>query len=86
VHRQIINILPFSFQNDSGLSQLVVDLSFTVGSRGDLYDIEILTPQIPSKMRNLLRETLRRSVYRPAIRNGEPVETKDVRIKQTFKT
>jgi hypothetical protein len=37
-------------------------------------------------VRNLLRETLRRSVYRPAIRNGEPVETKDVRIKQTFKT
>jgi tetratricopeptide (TPR) repeat protein len=86
VHRQIINILPSGYHSDSELSQLVVDLNFTVGSRGDLYDIQILTPQVPSKLRRLLRESLRRSVYRPGIKNGEPVETKNVQLKQTFKT
>jgi len=84
IHNQLTNILPMNLQSDAQLSHLAVELNFTVGEIGNIYDIEVGTPDLPVKLKRLMREVLRKTKFRPRMVDGEPTETTQVNLYQTF--
>lgn len=64
--------------------ELTILVSFTVGANGNLDDIEVIESTAPAKLERLLVNALKKIYFRPALEDGVPVTTKDVRLLQTF--
>jgi len=79
---QLDNLLPFSTRKR--MNELRIEVSFTVLTNGNLDDIEIIESTAPIKLNRLVMDALRRVYYRPALKDGVPVERRDVRLIQTF--
>ena len=83
---QLTQLLPLRLQHHEVLAQLAIELIFTVGVEGNVYNITTASNNTPPKINRLMREVLRKSKFRPRLDKGEPVETKQVRLLQTFHT
>ena len=79
---QLDNLLPSSTKKR--MHELRIEVSFTVLTNGNLDDIEIIESTAPTKLNRLIMDALRRVYYRPALKDGVPVESRDVRLVQTF--
>jgi hypothetical protein len=60
-----------------------IEVSFTVRSDGRISDVRTVSPDPPEQAKSV-EIAVRRSRYRPAFTNGEPVETRDFRLSQTL--
>jgi hypothetical protein len=60
-------------------------LEFTVSRSGDVVDPQIVESDATERMERETLASLRQALYRPRFKNGEPVDTPNVRYQQTFK-
>jgi TonB family protein len=81
---QLDNILSYRVQKKKG--ELVVNLTFDVTDKGTLENIQVTDSNAPRKLDRLLVEALKKVYYRPAINDGLPVPTNNVKFRQTFRT
>ena len=82
--KQLDNLL--SINNKANKHAFSIEVSFTVRSNGDLADVKLVESNAPNRLNRLIMDVLRRTHYRPALEKGIPVERRDVRLVQTFKT
>ncbi|XOV87684.1 MAG: hypothetical protein ACFHX7_22470 [Pseudomonadota bacterium] len=82
-YKQLMNVLPLSWQNDADLARLSVQLDFTVNADGTVSDVEVLGDP-PNRVARLMREVLYKTRFRPRIVDGEPVVTENYQLTQTF--
>ena len=81
---QLNNVTPLRL--DKRKEDLSITLSFTVTSKGDLKEIEVITSTAPVKLDRLVVDALKKTHYRPALTDGVPVTKKNVQLVQTFAT
>jgi len=79
---QLLNLHSLRMRNRERDLKIIV--SFTVLESGDLEDIEIVDSTAPNKLNRLLVRALRKVYYRPALLDGVPIATENVRLIQTF--
>ncbi|GIX21657.1 MAG: hypothetical protein KatS3mg121_0440 [Gammaproteobacteria bacterium] len=60
-------------------------VSFTVTKEGDVTDIKILEAEPPGYFEDAVIEAVSQYKFQPRLRNGEPVETKDVKRRIVFR-
>jgi len=77
--------LELAHTNDTeDLAQYFVDINFTVTSEGGVRNVSLLDSNAPPKLQRYVTNTLRQTRYRPTFRQGEAVETKNIKLRQTF--
>lgn len=81
-HSQALELAHTSDTED--LAQYFVDVNFTVTSGGSVRNVSLLDSNAPSRLQKYVTNTLRQSRYRPTFREGEAVETKNIKLRQTF--
>jgi tetratricopeptide (TPR) repeat protein len=81
-HSQALALARTSDTED--LAQYLVDINFTVTSEGSVRNVSLLDSNAPRKLQKYVTNTLRQSRYRPTFREGEAVETKNIKLRQTF--
>ena len=84
VLRQIENILPMSMRHEASLANISIGLDFTVTDKGTIRDVEFTRSNAPVKLNRLMEEVIKRARFRPALVDGHPVSTQNVRIIQSF--
>jgi TonB family protein len=81
---QLNNMIPLRLKQRK--EELTIELSFTVTHEGDLEDIEVTRSTAPVKLDRLVVDALKKAYYRPALADGVPVTTENVKLVQTFAT
>jgi hypothetical protein len=81
-HSQALELAHTSDTED--LAQYFVDVNFTVTSEGSVRNVSLLDSNAPRRLQKYVTNTLRQSRYRPTFREGEAVETKNIKLRQTF--
>jgi hypothetical protein len=81
-HSQALELARTSDTED--LAQYFVDVNFTVTSEGGVQNVSLLDSNAPGRLQKYVTNTLRQSRYRPTFREGEAVETKNIKLRQTF--
>ena len=84
LYDQLMHVLPMSLQKDEVLKKLTVSMDFTVGADGEVSDIIVSSDQGPSRLKALMQNVLVRATFRPRMVDGEPVETKHVKLVESF--
>ena len=64
--------------------ELFIQLTFDVNAFGRVENVRLLEKNVPSEQFRALRQRIKGSRYRPRIKNGELVETKDIELRQLF--
>ena len=82
--KQLQTILPSSLRNDADLATLSIELDFTVTETGAIRDIELTKSNAPVKLNRLMKQVLRKTRFRPALVEGQPVITHNVTLTQSF--
>jgi hypothetical protein len=59
-----------------------VDFAFTVTRRGEVTDVVVTDATAPKDLQMSLAENLKRTHYRPRFVDGEPADTRDVKLRQ----
>lgn len=96
VHQSLIgNPLPVCYQQvldlskDKDRANLVdyyVDLDFTVNDAGRVSEVDIVETNAPGKLGRFIRNLLRKTLFRPRVVDGSTVETRHLKVRQTFST
>ena len=84
IFRQLKTILPGSLRNEANLANITIALSFTVTETGAIRDIEVTKSNAPFKLNRLMKEAVRKTRFRPALVDGQPVITHNVILTQLF--
>ena len=79
---QLAQILPISWHKKK--DELSITMSFTVAETGNLQNIRLVESNAPNRLNNLIFQVLRKTYYRPSLKNGEPAATPDIILVQTF--
>lgn len=66
------------------LDSYFVDVDFTVTREGGVSDVSLVDSNAPNRLQRYVTNTLRSSRYRPTFRDGEAVDTANVKLHQTF--
>ena len=66
------------------LEQYFVDVDFTVTREGGVLNVSLVDSNAPSRLQRYVTNTLRYSRYRPTLRDGEAVDTDNIKLRQTF--
>lgn len=74
----------FGARKDEILAHTVIHLDFTVGADGKTSDIQVTGNKVPRKIRDLMRQVVALTRFRPRIVDGKPVATEHVKLVQTF--
>ena len=82
--KQLQTILPSSLRNDADLATLSIELDFTVTETGAIRDIELTKSNAPVKLNRLMKQVLRKTRFRQALVEGQPVITHNVTLTQSF--
>lgn len=83
-YEQLRYILPLNKRAPDELAGLYVTASFTVDAEGNVENIEIVDSNSPVRLNRLVQKTLRKTQFRPAFVDGNPVKTEEVKLTQTF--
>lgn len=83
-YQQLRYILPLNKRDPEELAGLYVTMTFTVDTDGGVENVKIADSNTPIRLNRLMREVLRKTQFRPAFADGEPVKTEDVKLTQTF--
>lgn len=79
--------LQLAHTNDSqDLEQYFIDVTFTVTSEGGVRNVSLVDSNAPSKLQRYVTNTLRQTRYRPTLKEGEAVESNNIKLRQTFPT
>lgn len=70
--------------DSNGLEQYFVDVDFTVTREGGVLNVSLVDSNAPRRLQRYVTNTLRNSRYRPTLRDGEPVDTNNFKLRQTF--
>ena len=81
---QLNFMLPNHLQTPVVRATLVITLKFDVTTAGKPVNIEVEDSTAPVRLDRLLKNALRRTVWRPRLVNGVPVNQLGVRLTQTF--
>lgn len=81
-HSQVLELARTNSTEDLG--QYFVDLSFTVTSGGSVRNVSLLDSNAPSRLQRYVTNTLRQTRYRPTFWQGEAIDSKNLKIRQTF--
>ena len=84
IFKQLETILPGSLRNEANLANISIALEFTVTGTGGIRDIEVTKSNAPVKLDRLMKEVLRKTRFRPALVDGQPVITHNVTLEQSF--
>ena len=81
---QVHYLLRFSNRGGEQTKQAKITIDFTVNIDGSLTNIEIIETNAPIKINRLIKKTLSKTTFRPALLAGKPIVSDHVRITQTF--
>lgn len=84
LHRQFLHLLPSSQQSDAALMLMQVELEFDVDESGRPSNIEVVSTNAPGKVKRLMKDVVRKSRFRPRMKDGFPVATTQFRLTQSF--
>lgn len=84
LHKQLLQILPSRFRNDASVAQLRVELEFEVDETGRPRNVQVISSAAPDKVNSLMKQVVRKSRFRPRIKDGSPVATQQFRLTQSF--
>jgi|TARA_Y100000310_G_scaffold321956_1_gene380341 hypothetical protein len=84
MHYQLEDALPFRFRDLDSLAGIAITLEFTVTREGKVRDVELIGSNAPFKLNQVMSRVLARTIYRPALAQGIPVDTEQVTLTQTF--
>lgn len=71
-------------RDSQDLEQYFVDVNFTVTSEGGVRNVSLLDSNAPTRLQRYVTNTLRHARYRPTLKEGEAVETNNIKLRQTF--
>ncbi|MCZ6502337.1 MAG: tetratricopeptide repeat protein [Gammaproteobacteria bacterium] len=66
------------------LERYFVDVDFTVTREGGVLNVSLVDSNAPNRLQRYVTNTLRYSRYRPTLRDGEAVDTDNIKLRQTF--
>lgn len=66
------------------LEQYFVDVDFTVTRGGGVLNVSLVDSNAPRRLQRYVTNMLRYSRYRPTLRDGEAVDTDNIKLRQTF--
>ena len=81
---QVHYLLRFSNRGGEQTKQAKITIDFTVNIDGSLTNIEIIETNAPIKINQLIKKTLSKTTFRPALLAGKPIVSDHVRITQIF--
>lgn len=84
IFRQLKTILPGSLRSEANLANITIALDFTVTETGAIRDIEFTKSNAPVKLNRLMKQAMRKTRFRPALVDGQPVITHNVMLTQSF--
>ena len=83
-HSQALELAHTSDTQD--LQQYFVDVNFTVTSEGSVRNVSLMESNAPTRLQRYVTNTLRQVRYRPTFHEGQAVDTKNIKLHQTFST
>ncbi len=81
-HSRALELARTSDSDD--LEQYFVDVDFTVTREGGVLNVSLVDSNAPRRLQRYVTNTLRNSRYRPTLRDGETVDTNNIKLRQTF--
>ncbi len=66
------------------LEQYFVDVDFTVTREGGVLNVSLVDSNAPRRLQRYVTNTLRYSRYRPTLKDGQAVDTDNIKLRQTF--
>ncbi len=82
---QLRLLVPIKLESSEEMSALEVRLSFSVLPTGRTDNVKIEQSNAPRRLNRMLRDTVKRARYRPALVEGVPVATHNVEVVQVFR-
>ncbi|MEX2489102.1 MAG: tetratricopeptide repeat protein [Pseudomonadales bacterium] len=83
-YQQLRYILPLNKRDLEELADLYMTMTFTVEADGDVENVQIVDSNTPTRLNRLMGRVLRKTQFRPAFADGQPVKTDGVKLTQTF--
>jgi TonB family protein len=82
--KHLKTVLPHSLYDGAKLANVFISLEFTVTRTGTIQDIELAESNAPIKLNRLMKQVMKKTRYRPALVDGQPVIKHKVTLTQSF--
>ena len=82
--KHIKAVIPRSLYDEVKLASIFISLKFTVTKTGTIRDIELEDSNAPIKLNRLMKQVMKKTRFRPALVDGQPVAKHNVTLTQLF--